>query len=85
LSIVKHHKRRFEVDDLRGDIRNINPPTLIGNHKKDEDAKAWLLGMMKCWNYCHRCQRIYGITIHTTIPILNYICRFTSILNKGCM
>jgi hypothetical protein len=38
---------RSEVDDLQGDIRNIKPPTFDGDHKKDEDAEAWLLGMRK--------------------------------------
>jgi len=35
------------VDDLQGEMNNIKPPTFDGEHKKDEDAKIWLLVMRK--------------------------------------
>jgi hypothetical protein len=35
------------VDELRGEMNKIKPPTFDGEHKKDEDAKTWLLGMRK--------------------------------------
>jgi hypothetical protein len=47
VSLVKHHKRRFEVDYLQGNLRNINHPTFDGGHNKDEYVEAWLLGMRK--------------------------------------
>jgi hypothetical protein len=46
-SLVKKHKRRIEVDKLRGEMNEINPPSLSGEHKKDEYAETWLLGMRK--------------------------------------
>jgi hypothetical protein len=33
------------VDELRGEMNKIKPPTFDGEHKKDEDAEIWLLGM----------------------------------------
>jgi hypothetical protein len=39
--------RRFGVDELKGEINKIKPPTFDGEHKKEEDAKTWLLGMRK--------------------------------------
>jgi hypothetical protein len=42
--------RRYKisgVDELRGEMNKIKPPTFDGEHKKDEDAKTWLLGMRK--------------------------------------
>ena len=45
-SPVKKHNR-YGVDKLRGEMSKIKPPTFYGEHKKDEDAKTWLLGMRK--------------------------------------
>jgi hypothetical protein len=33
------------VDELKGEMNKIKPPTFDGEHKKDEDAQTWLLGM----------------------------------------
>jgi hypothetical protein len=44
---IMKHKRRSGVDELQGEMNNIKPPTFDGEHKKDEDAKTWLLGMRK--------------------------------------
>jgi hypothetical protein len=35
------------VDELKGEMNKIKPPTFDGEHKKDEDVEAWLLGMRK--------------------------------------
>jgi hypothetical protein len=43
----RKHKRRIGVDKLHGEMNNIKPPTFDGEHKKDEDVEAWLLGMRK--------------------------------------
>jgi hypothetical protein len=45
-SPVRKHNRSG-VDELRGEMNKIKPPTFDGQHKKDEDAKTWLLGMRK--------------------------------------
>jgi hypothetical protein len=45
-SPVRKHKR-YRVDELRGEMNKIKPPTFDGEHKKYEDAKTWLLGMRK--------------------------------------
>jgi hypothetical protein len=34
------------VDELQGELKKIKPSTFNGEHKKYEDAKAWLLGIM---------------------------------------
>jgi hypothetical protein len=46
LSPVIRYKRSG-VDDLRGEMNKIKPPTFDGEHEKDEDAETWLLGMRK--------------------------------------
>jgi hypothetical protein len=35
------------VDELRGEMNKIKPPTFDGEHTKDEDVETWLLGMRK--------------------------------------
>jgi hypothetical protein len=46
-SPVRKHKKRSGVDELQGEMNKIKPPTFDGEHKKDEDAETWLLGMRK--------------------------------------
>jgi hypothetical protein len=41
--IRKH--RRHGVDELKGEMNKIKPPTFDGEHKKDEDVETWFLGM----------------------------------------
>jgi hypothetical protein len=41
----KHRISR--VHELKGEMNKIKPPTLDGEHKKEEDDKTWLLGMRK--------------------------------------
>jgi hypothetical protein len=45
-SLVRNHKS-YGVDELRGEMNKIKPPTFDGEHKKDEDEETWLLGMRK--------------------------------------
>jgi hypothetical protein len=45
-SPTRKHKR-FGVDELKGEMNKIKPPTFDGEHKKEEDVKTWLLGMRK--------------------------------------
>jgi hypothetical protein len=45
-SPTKKH-RRFGVDELKGEMNKIKPPTFDGEHKKEEDVETWFLGMRK--------------------------------------
>jgi hypothetical protein len=38
--------RRSRVDELKGEMNKITPPTFDGEHK-EEDVETWLLGMRK--------------------------------------
>jgi hypothetical protein len=46
-SPVRKHTRRIGVDELHGEINKIKPPSFDSEHKKDEEAETWLLGMRK--------------------------------------
>jgi len=39
--------RRFGVDELKGEMKNIKPPMFDGEHQKEEDVETWFLGMRK--------------------------------------
>jgi hypothetical protein len=39
--------RRSGVDELKGEMNKIKPPTFDGEHQKEEDVETWLLGMRK--------------------------------------
>jgi hypothetical protein len=39
--------RRSGVDELKGEMNKIKPPTFDGEHHKEEDVETWLLGMRK--------------------------------------
>jgi hypothetical protein len=45
-SPTKNH-RTYGVDELKGEMNKIKPPTFDREHKKEEDAETWLLGMRK--------------------------------------
>jgi hypothetical protein len=45
-SPTRNHKRSG-MDELKGEMNKIKPPTFDGEHKKEEDAETWLLGMRK--------------------------------------
>jgi hypothetical protein len=39
--------RKSGKDELKGEMNKIKPPTFDGEHKKEEDAETWFLGMRK--------------------------------------
>jgi hypothetical protein len=45
-SPIRNHKGSG-VDDLRGEMNKIKPPTFDGEQNKNEDAETWLLSMRK--------------------------------------
>jgi hypothetical protein len=45
-SPTRKHKRSG-VDELKGEMNKIKPPTFDGEHKKEEDVETWFLGMRK--------------------------------------
>jgi hypothetical protein len=53
------------VDELQGEMNKVNPPTFDGEHKKDEDAETWLLGMKKYFQFHNYSSHTEGrISIH---------------------
>jgi hypothetical protein len=45
-SPTKKHQKSGK-DELKGEMNKIKPPTFDGEHKKEEDAETWFLGMKK--------------------------------------
>jgi hypothetical protein len=40
VSHVRYQRRRYESENLQGELRKIKPPTFDGEIKKGDDAKA---------------------------------------------
>jgi hypothetical protein len=62
-SSIRKHKSSG-IDELRGEMNKIKPPIFDGEHKKDEDAETWLLGMRKYFqlhNYYSHAEGIISI------------------------
>ena len=54
----------YGVDELKGEMNKIKPPTFDREHKKEEDAETWLLGMRKYFqlqNYSSHAEGIISI------------------------
>jgi hypothetical protein len=45
-SLTRKHMRSG-MDELKGEMNKIKPPTFDGEHKKEDDVETWLLGMRK--------------------------------------
>jgi hypothetical protein len=43
----RRRRRRPKPDILQGEIRKLKPTSFDGDHRKEEDVEAWLLGMRK--------------------------------------
>jgi hypothetical protein len=49
-SPIRNHNRSW-VHEIREEMNKIKPPTFDGEHKKDEDAATWLLGMRNYFQF----------------------------------
>jgi hypothetical protein len=47
VSLIRHQRRRQEVDSLQGEMKNLNPPCFDGEREREDDAKAWFLGLKR--------------------------------------
>jgi hypothetical protein len=43
VSLVRHQKRRHELDSLQGELRKLKPPSFDGEREREDDVEAWLL------------------------------------------
>ena len=58
-------RRKYQKDELQGELRKVKTPTFRGDNEKGEDVEAWLLGMRKClciYNYSSMMEA--NISIH---------------------
>jgi hypothetical protein len=57
-----NHKR-YGVDELRGEMNNIKPPTFDGENKKYEDVETWMFGMRKYFQLRNYSSHVEGIIV----------------------
>jgi len=49
VSHVRHQRRIHEWDGLQGELRKLKTPYFDGKREREDDAEAWLFGIMKCF------------------------------------
>jgi hypothetical protein len=47
VSPIRHQRRRYELDNLQGELRNLKPPSFDGERERENDSKYWFLGIKK--------------------------------------
>jgi hypothetical protein len=47
VSLVRHQRRKQEVDSLQGELRKLKPPSFEGEREREDDVEAWLLGLKR--------------------------------------
>jgi hypothetical protein len=48
------------MDELKGEMNKIKPPTFDGEHKKEEDVETWFLGMRKYFQLYNYSSHVEG-------------------------
>jgi hypothetical protein len=47
VSPIRHQRRKQEVDSLQGELRKLKPPSFEGEREREDDVKAWFLGLKR--------------------------------------
>jgi hypothetical protein len=47
VSLVRHQRRRHELESFQGELRKLNPPSFDGEREREDDVEAWLLVFRK--------------------------------------
>jgi hypothetical protein len=51
VSLVKNQRRRYELDNLQGELRKLKPPTFDDENKRGDNAETQLLGIGKYFQW----------------------------------
>jgi hypothetical protein len=51
VSLVRHKRRKQEVDSLQGEMRKIKAPSFEGEREREYDVEAWFLGIMRYFQF----------------------------------
>jgi hypothetical protein len=47
VSLVRHQRRKQEIDSLQGELSKLNPPSFNGESERKDDVEAWFLGLRR--------------------------------------
>jgi hypothetical protein len=47
VSPIRQQRRKQEVDGLQGELRKPKPPSFEGEREREDDVKAWFLGLRR--------------------------------------
>jgi hypothetical protein len=51
VSPIRHQRRIYELDSLKGELRNLNPPSFDGEREREDDDEAWFLGLERYFQW----------------------------------
>jgi hypothetical protein len=51
VSLVRHQRRKQEVDSLQGELRKFESPSFNGEREREDDDEAWLLGIQRYFQF----------------------------------
>jgi hypothetical protein len=40
VSLIRHQRRRYELDNLQGEIRKLKPPSFDGERERENDVES---------------------------------------------
>jgi len=66
VSSLRHQRRRYEQNQLQGELRKIMLPTFDGENKMGDDVEAWSRGVRKYFHLLN-----YSSNLEARITIYN--------------
>jgi hypothetical protein len=71
VSLVRHQRRRHELDSLQGELRKLKPPSFDGEREREDDVEAWFLGLMRYFQLHN-----YSSNLEAIISTYHYMEKF---------
>jgi hypothetical protein len=51
VSHVRHQRRRHELENLKGELMKLKPPSFVGEREREDDVEAWFLGVKRYFQF----------------------------------
>jgi hypothetical protein len=73
VSLVRHQRRKQEVDCFPRELRKLKPPSFEGEREREDDVEVWFLGLRRYFqlhNYSSNLEaRIFTYHLHGKFAI----------------
>jgi hypothetical protein len=51
VSLIRHQRRKQEVDSFQGEMRKLNPPSFEGERERKDDVESWFLWLRRYFQF----------------------------------